>query len=399
MSISTIYDKPKSFPTALIYILGVLGVGLIVYFGGEVITNFDKLAGRSGLTVEVAYGDAEVSVNSKVVGNTPFQSDSIRPGTNKITIKSATRQYQTSIDFLSSNKGTVHVVGIIRDLGISDVFSSGQEFWFEKDKSQNILRIISEPSGATILIDGAEVGKTPFTSNSISEGSYDLKISYAGYETQTARISTKKGYTLNGSIKLFPYPITQKIEVFEGSNNLYNITLDNDVITSDTQSWVNAIIYWNQTRGIEIGSEGNNKNLVFDYYIDYKGNVYSQTGQLISSKGEFKLLKTAKRGAYLGRVSDGQGITKEAKDALQALTDQGISSMTGTGKTAKILETGTGWLRVRNAASTSGAELAKVDTGKEFSVIEEQTGWVKIKVSDTVQGWVSSSYVTVSQSQ
>ena len=65
------------------------------------------------------------------------------------------------------------------------------------------------------------------------------------------------------------------------------------------------------------------------------------------------------------------------------------------GKKAKVVETGTGWLRVRDAAGLNGVEIARVTVGQEYQVLEETTGWVKIKVSDTVQGWVSSDYVEV----
>jgi uncharacterized protein YgiM (DUF1202 family) len=54
-------------------------------------------------------------------------------------------------------------------------------------------------------------------------------------------------------------------------------------------------------------------------------------------------------------------------------------------------------LRVRDAAGLSGAEIARVNTGDKYALLEEKIGWVKIKVSDTVMGWVSSDYVTLSE--
>ncbi|MFZ2663842.1 MAG: PEGA domain-containing protein [Patescibacteria group bacterium] len=392
MAVSTIRNDNKSFSTALIYFLGILGVALVVFFGGEVIKYLGGFGGKAGLTVEVVNGEATVLVNNKEVGKTPFESKSIKSGTNTVTVKSSSQQYQTTIKFLPSKKGQAFGVGIVRDLGVSDVFSSGQEFWFDKDNPNDTLRIVSDPSGAAVSIDGTEIGKTPFSSSSIAAGDYELKISLSGYETQTARVNIQKGYTLNGSIKLFPYPVSSNVKAFEGSAGLYDASSDNTALTSDTPSWVKGILYWNKTRGINIDDVGLNKENVFDYFIDYSGNIYNSEGTLVQTKEDFDNLKDIKKGVYLGRLSDGAGLTKEAKDALNTLSALGISS-----KTAKVLDTPTGWLRVRSDSSLNGTEISRVTSGNSYTVIEEKTDWVKIKVSDTVEGWVSSAYVSLSQ--
>ncbi len=393
MAVSTIRGKDNKFSTIFIYFLGILGIALIVFFGGEIIRNMTGLGGKSGLTVEVISGETQVFVNNKNLGKTPFESKDIKPGNNVVTLKNESRQYQTSIKFLASRKDMIHAVGIIRDLGISDIFSSGQEFWFDKDNPNDTLRIVSDPSEATIYIDGSEVGKTPFSSSAITSGDYELKISYPGYESQIARINVQKGYTLNGSIKLFPYPVPAVAKAFEGSSNLYDLSLDNPTVTSDTQSWVKGILYWNTTRGINIDDVGSNKEKLFDYFIDYKGGIYNLDGNPVVTQQDFENLKDIKRGAYLGRVSDGEGLTAEAKEAIDSLSKFGVTAS----KTATIKATPLGWLRVRESASLNSAEISKVNSGNTYAVLEESVGWVKIKVSDTIEGWVSSSYTEVSE--
>jgi hypothetical protein len=391
MPVSTIRNKEKSPANTLMYILGIIGVGLVVFFGGELLRNLDSVRGKSGLTVDVVQGKAEVYVNDAFLGETPLQSNNIKPGERKITIKNDSTQYQTTINFLPAKKDILHVVGIIRDLGISDTFSSGQEFWFEKDTGVS-LKIISFPAGAEIKLDGISVGKTPYASSTISPGSYEIEISFNNYETQKARVTVEKGYTLNGSIQLFPTPVPSSLDPFEDSPNIYDLSLEDAVITTDTQKWALAVVYWNETRGIDISGTGKNRELVFNYFIDYKGNIFDERGKMLSSTDELATLSSAERGAYLGRTQDGEGITNDARDALNTLFDLGLSS-----KTATIKETGMGWLRVRSLPSLSGEEVTRVDVGLTFSVLEEQTGWVKIKVSADSEGWVSSDYVTLSE--
>jgi len=392
MAVSTIRSDKNSLSTVLIYFLGILGIALVVFFGGELIRYLGGFGGKAELTIQVTTGEAQVLVNNKLLGKTPFESKNINSGTNTVTVKNESQQYQTSIKFLPSKKGMVYSVGMVRDLGVSDTFSSGQEFWFDKDNPSDTLKIISDPSGATVYIDNSEVGKTPFSSSTITTGDYEVKISLAGYETQVTRINVQKGYTLNGSIKLFPYPVPVSLKAFEGSPNLYDASLDNNAVTSDTQAWVKGLIYWNKTRGINIDSVGANTSQIFDYYVDYKGNIFDSNGNPIITKQDFEKLSNVKRGAYLGRISDGAGITKEAKAALDTLAITGV-----TPKTAKVNQTPYGWLRVRNAASLNGAEIGRAVSGTSYQVLAEQTGWVKVKISDTLEGWVSSAYITLSE--
>ena len=395
MAVSTIRGNDSRFSTVLIYVLGVLGVALTVFFGGELIRSLTGLGTKSALDVDVTYGKAQILVNNQVSGDTPVELTNIKPGKNIITLRNETRQYQTEIKFLPSKKDVVYTVGVERDLGTSDVFSSGWDLWFDKEGSEDTIKVISEPTGAVVFIDNSEVGKTPFSSSAITNGEYDLRLVYEGYESRAVRINIQKGYTLNVSMKLFPYPVTPEVNMFEGSQNLYNITLSNPEVVSDTQTWVKGLIYWNTTRGINVDGVGSNKGGIFDYFIDYKGGIFDANGNPVSTQEDLEKLKDLKRGAYLGMSSSGDGLTEEAKKALEKLSAIGIETVETS--TATIKPTPLGWLRVREAPSITSTEITRVNTGAEYNVLEEQEGWVKIKVSETVEGWVSATYVELSK--
>lgn len=393
MPISTLSNtNSKTASNVFFYIMTIAGLVAAIFFAFKLLSNLDSFKKKSALTVDVYNGTAEVFINGASVGKTPFSSREIQAGDNDVRVKSDSREYATQISFMPNDSKYIHNVGIFTDLGTSDVFSSVQEFWFEKNRSGDSLKIVSDPANASVYIDNIEVGKTPYSSDKLSEGEYDLRLEYPGFETQTARINIKKGYTLNIRIKQFPTPAPALVNLLEGATNFYNVSLDNQLVTTDTQSWVNALVYWNKTRGLNIEGTGLNKELVFDYFIDYKGNLYSSAGVLITDPATTTALKDAKRGAYLGRISDGTGITESAKKAVFAINSAGLG-----GKQATILNTGLGWLRVRNIAGLAGNEIAKVNVGESFPVLEEKTGWVKIKVSDTVEGWVSADYVKLSE--
>jgi hypothetical protein len=392
MAVTTIIsNKESNFSKVLIYLVGIVGVGLVVFFGGQLIEYIGNKNGKAGISVEAINSQASVFIDGQKVGETPYTSSDLKPGTKTVALKTETRQYQTSLKFIPSNDTTIHVIGVIRDLGISDTFSSGQEYWFEKDTSGNTVRIISEPSGASVYIDKSEVGKTPFSSTTITPGNYTITISYPNYESQVSPIAVQKSYTLNGNVKLFPYPLPSNPKLFQDSQNLYDLSLDNVTATADTESWAKAIIYWNTTRGINIGNSTGIMEKAFDFFLDYKGNIFNRDGNAVKSAEDVSAMGKLERGGYLGRISDGPGLTKEAKDALATLS----GNISG-GKRARIGGTPFGWLRVRSSAGLAGTEVGRVNTGETYSVLEEKIGWIKIKVSETLTGWVSADYIILS---
>lgn len=61
----------------------------------------------------------------------------------------------------------------------------------------------------------------------------------------------------------------------------------------------------------------------------------------------------------------------------------------------KILETGTGWLRVRSEPSLAGVEVAKVDVDEEYELLNKEDDWYEIRVGEETSGWISSDYALV----
>lgn len=56
-----------------------------------------------------------------------------------------------------------------------------------------------------------------------------------------------------------------------------------------------------------------------------------------------------------------------------------------------ILDTPTGFLRVRDDSSTSGKEIAQVKPGTTYVLLSEKDGWFQVQL-DGKSGWISSSY-------
>ncbi len=57
-----------------------------------------------------------------------------------------------------------------------------------------------------------------------------------------------------------------------------------------------------------------------------------------------------------------------------------------------ILDTPTGFLRVRKTPSVSAAEVGQVNPGKTYELVDHQSDWDEIKLDDGTTGWISSQY-------
>ena len=60
----------------------------------------------------------------------------------------------------------------------------------------------------------------------------------------------------------------------------------------------------------------------------------------------------------------------------------------------EILETSTGFLRVRREPSTLGEEIGRVEPGEKYPLIQtdEKTGWFEIEYEEGKEGWISNQY-------
>jgi hypothetical protein len=376
---SKVKASSKSIRNLSAMIITALGVILTSYFGYRLVTK--SSLGQSGALLEVQTLDpgADVYLNSAQLGQTPIEAMKVKKGAGKVRLSKNGLSYETNVE-LTEQFATV----IKHDLGVDQFFSSGQNLWFEKASSENVLSIISEPSEAKISIDGVEVGKTPFSTDKLTEGGFEVNIEKDGYEAQSAYVEIKKTYTLNLSAKLFPLPAPQSIKLMTGSENIYDVVTSEDLVYSNPQNWAKALVYFNKTRGLNLMGLGINREVVFDALVDFNGKIYDKEGVETATAS---LSESSKLG-YLRRGTDPEGLSEAAKKTISDL-----GKTTPMGKTAKVTTTPTGWLRLREEPNLNGKELAKLNVGDEVQILEETTGWTKVKTTAALTGWVSSDYL------
>ncbi len=230
-------------------------------------------------------------------------------------------------------------------------------------KSKSGISVLSNPDGATVFLDGKEMGKTPFEDKNLEVSDYLVKIE-------------KDQVIWQG-----------KISMVAGTITVINRDLSKDISGSSGE-----ILTLKKGKGVTIVSNPT------DASIDIDGKIFGKTPQTLDIvPGEHVILLT--HANYLNRsikanLPDGFNLTVVSDLAISEADPITISTPVITQTPEVIVKsTPTGFLRVRDKASTIGKEVAQVKLGETLILLEEQGNWDRVRLSDGTEGYVSSTYV------
>ncbi|MBI3379495.1 PEGA domain-containing protein [Candidatus Gottesmanbacteria bacterium] len=178
----------------IVIFLAVLG------FGGYKLLAL-RSGGTAGLKV-IATPISSIFLNDKLIGKTPYD-DKYTSGDYILKlipegISSQTVSWQGKITL---NPSVLTYVN--RELGTSELTSAGEVLTLEKiSQTQAQLSVVSQPDGATVIVDGQEKGTTPISSTEVTAGEHEVAVSSPGFTARTVRMSAVVGYKLLVNIQL-----------------------------------------------------------------------------------------------------------------------------------------------------------------------------------------------------
>lgn len=230
-------------------------------------------------------------------------------------------------------------------------------------KQRSGISVFSTPDEALVFLDGKEVGKTPFEDKNLDVKQYTIKLD-------------KDGASWQGNVKLT-----------SGTMAIINRDLAKDQASSSGE-----VLTLDRGRGVTIVSNPN------DAEIEIDGAKSGKTPSSINlNPGEHTIVISHPN--YLKRsikasLPSNFNLTISVDLALSEVDLTTISAPVIT-QTLEVVvkQTPTGFLRVRDLASLSGKEIAKVNQGDRLILLEEQNGWDRIRLPDGREGFVSAAYV------
>lgn len=244
-----------------------------------------------------------------------------------------------------------------------------------REGGRGALQVTSVPN-SQVFLNGKHVGKTPFCLCELPQllktGDYSIKL-----------IPTETGFR----------EFEQKITIYPGVLTVVDRTFDKQISKSS-----GSIITLSPTEKTKsellIISFPGKAQVVLD--SNQEGITPLFTQDITPSDHEIKILKDGykekiiKVKATLGkRLEITVTLGVKANDALQ---EKNSSSSASLSSKVIILDTPTGFLRVRERDSLNSPQIATVNPGDRFDLVSEKSEWFEIRLLDGKTGWISSTY-------
>lgn len=139
----------------------------------------NKHIGRTPLREKIAAGEYTIRLVSEA------STGDVAPWQSKITVGANLLTYVNAV------------------LTESELSSAVDVLWLEKSVAgKPELSIVTNPDGASVIVDDATKGITPITVSDLTAGDHTLTVTSPGFLTRTMKVKLTTGYKLISSMKL-----------------------------------------------------------------------------------------------------------------------------------------------------------------------------------------------------
>lgn len=246
-----------------------------------------------------------------------------------------------------------------------------------KNPGKGALQVTANPV-SDVYLDGKLIGKTPLckceASDMIATGEHTVKVVPAQDDLSA----------FEEKITIYPSVLTVVDRTFSQGVSSHGSIIDLAQIPDKKDVQLSVVSFPDKV----------------DVLMD--SNPVGQTPLLLKnlteSDHEIKLIKEGYKDKSI-RIRTVAGFRLEVTAYLGVMPVSTESAQTTASSSATlkvvqvlILDTPTGFLRVREKDSLSSPQIGEVKPGEKYDLISEESGWIEIKLSDGKTGWVSSQY-------
>lgn len=232
------------------------------------------------------------------------------------------------------------------------------------------LRVESNKK-AKVLVNGSEVGNTPFQNESMTEGEYLVSLKPDEEATSSVQVSWQGYVKLNGGTLTV---VNRELADTQSASSGEVINLEKGNGVTVVSIPTSAVVSMD---GKEIGRTPVKLN-----------GVLSGEHQFLISKDNF--LKRSIKASLV----EGYNLNLSVDLAIAEVDLSKVPTIPTT-QTAQVVvrATPTGFLRVRSEANLNSQEVGRVNPGETLVLLEELPNWDRVRLPDGQEGYVSSSYV------
>lgn len=268
------------------------------------------------------------------------------------------------------------LLALIIPLLIAGLLYYGYQLIYNAEKEASAIQVTSTPV-AQVYVDNKPLGKTPLYNDKLTPGDHTVKLIPEGDNllTYEEKVNLKGGVLTvidrifrateaeseNSTISLEALPQKKGVQVA--------------VVTSPDGVEVKLN---NQIQGVTPLSL--TSLLISDHQITLSKPGYTEKIIRIRPADGYKLIVNAKLGV------------STLPDATPSAAINPTPAVASQSATIRILQTPTGFLRVRAEPNTSAVEIGKVNPNETYPMVAEQDEWYEIKLQDGKQGWITKQY-------
>jgi len=436
MAITTIRPAKKipALKKYLIYLSVAVVIFSLLLFNQERIPEILGIAKKAKISI-ISEEGAKVYLDNKYLGNSPIDSQIVKAGLVNLSIKGAKNSYNTSLNLIDKSENI-----LFRDLGVNKQLSSGINIW-EGTLDDKKVELFLFPENSKVLVNEKEV--TLDQISALEAGDYKFKISSDGFKETSFSVTVRKDFKTNIEVNLAPLPNSKDIANFSNYSNIYAIYSNNSDVFYNSKDWIDYFLYFYSKRNLNILNFGVTKDKFFDYFVDFDGRIFDNSGNQVDTLDSITNPENKKIGLLLRSLDKGKINERNFKSLLffntkvdlaldttnsdnqkfsakiASLTNDKVpvidsaaqntqpsktlgatspaqtlisQSNPATPTSKKFIIVNNEWLRVRNAPN--GAEIGQAKQNEEYEYLGEVPGgWVKIQYNETQIGFVSKQLI------
>ncbi|MBP7832797.1 MAG: PEGA domain-containing protein [Candidatus Levybacteria bacterium] len=232
---------------------------------------------------------------------------------------------------------------------------------------------------AKVMLNGKNIGITPICkcdqNDRIDAGNYTLQLIPEGnIEPYTTKLKVSRGVLTAVDRTFLPGSYASS----------YILTLEK--ISKNTPELFVSSLPAGALVSVDGNETGTTPNLITQ--------ISASEHEIELQKGGFgkKTIRIKTVNGYKLMIEAVLGTQPQAGEVLPGSEGTPTATPTVSQQLVVILATPTGFLRVRQEASTASTEIGRVLPGDELLLLEEANDWFKIQLKDGQEGWISTSF-------
>jgi len=235
------------------------------------------------------------------------------------------------------------------------------------------IKVDASP-GATVFINGKEVGKTPYENEKAKPGDIDLRL-----VPESGLTPWERRLTLTSGTKVIVHKEFAAQPDEEASQILY--------LEKTGAKGKAGLVLTSVPDGVSVSIDGQMRGFAPLNLEDVGGGEHKIVLNLPGYEGEEIIARTLTGHRLVVEVKLAKAKEETGEESKKTEEEKEIVETQ-----VLIKDTPTGWLRVRMEPSTAATEAAKVKPGEKYPYLDEDKGWYKIEYEEGKEGWVSGRY-------